>query len=155
MTTLERLTAAPREPAFPVTWDDPADELSFWTHNPQFYPDPVTPMTWSVLAAIFSGWDRAMAGYGLPFRAIIRRINTYLYGLAGSSVPATEPAAEEPDAEEKVQAAITRLRELWRDDLLPEIRAHLAYWETFDLRAPRCRPSWRTWTRQWPGESAW
>jgi pyruvate,water dikinase len=116
-----------------VTWDDPADALLYWTHDPLFYPDPVTPMTWSVLAAISPGWNRAMAGYGLPFRLHMRRINTYLYGLSDSSGPPAELAEEDGRGEERLQAAITRLGELWDDDLLPEIRGHLSYWETFDL----------------------
>jgi pyruvate,water dikinase len=133
MTMTEQQSAPAGGPAFPVTWDDPADAQLYWTHNSLFYPDPVTPMTWSVLAATLPGWNRAVAGYGLPARLHMRRINTYLYGLSGSSAPLAEAAEEDGHGEERLQAAITRLGELWDDDLLPEIRGHLTYWEIFDL----------------------
>jgi pyruvate,water dikinase len=133
MTVLENDSTPAGGPPFPVTWDDPADALLYWTHDAQFYPDPVTPMTWSVLAAIAPGWDRAVAGYGLPYRFIVRRINTYIYGLPGSASPSAAPGEEASRGADTLHTAISRLEELWRDDLLPEIKEHLAYWETFDL----------------------
>jgi pyruvate,water dikinase len=33
----------------------------------------------------------------------------------------------------KFRAVFARIGEIWRDELLPEVQQHIAYWETFDL----------------------
>jgi pyruvate,water dikinase len=91
-------------------------------------------MTWSVMEAVWPGWNRAVAAYGMPIGGSTRRVNTYLYHLLAPPAPHTEPAIGDGHGEERLDAAITRLGELWNEELLPEIKEHLAYWETFDLR---------------------
>ena len=65
-------------------------------------------------------------------RALTRRINTYLY-LA--LVPADWPTDQHPKGEDRLEAAIRRLGELWDDEYLPEIQRHLQHWEALD---PAC-----------------
>ena len=118
---------------FPVTWDDPSDAGYTWNFERMHAPEPMTPADAVAFRCAFDhGASAAACAYGLPFRAMTRRINTYLY-LA--LVPTTQPDVPDP-----LETAIGRLDELWDGEYLPEIRRHLREWETVapaDLALPQ------------------
>jgi hypothetical protein len=37
-------------------------------------------------------------------------------------------------AQENVRPVLARLGEIWETEMLPEVKEHLAYWDSFDLR---------------------
>jgi pyruvate,water dikinase len=121
---------------FLVTWDDPALERVSWTRDEAAAPEPLTPMSGALLTcAIEGGFNASWAAYEVPVQTWYRRINTYVY--FGESVPVSV-APEQLDAQyqraqHKLSAAVARLGDLWETDLLPEIKEHLTFWETFDL----------------------
>jgi rifampicin phosphotransferase len=114
-------------PLFPVTWDDPADAGYFWMFERMHAPEP---MTLADLAAFECAFDHGVSFaaevYGVPMRALTRRINSYLY-LA--LVPTKVPEAQRKRGEQRLNVAMGRLSELWEGEYLPEIKRHLDHWE--------------------------
>ncbi|MBI4497727.1 MAG: hypothetical protein HY689_07515 [Chloroflexi bacterium] len=120
----------PAPPNFPVTWERPDDERLFWTHFRMHYPRPVTPMTYAF--SFHHAFNLAAAHYELPIRVDARRINTYYYWSVFPGVPLDEIASYGRRAEAKLGAAVGRLRDLWETEWLPQVRQHLAFWDSFD-----------------------
>jgi phosphohistidine swiveling domain-containing protein len=117
-------------PSFPIKWADPADADHFWMFERMHAPEPMTQADAVAFECAFDhGVTAAAHAYGVPMRALTRRINTYLY-LA--LVPTTVPSAQRPTSEERLRAAMGRLDELWDGEYLPEIKRHLQYWEALD-----------------------
>jgi pyruvate,water dikinase len=131
-------TPAPELPVpdFPVTWDDPADARLAWTFDKVHWPDPMPPLVFAVAGeALARGLTRASQAQERPIQAIrVRHINTYRY----QAIVPVEAAPEDlamygVRAAGQLRADMARLGELWSDEWMPEIQAHLAYWESFDL----------------------
>ncbi len=121
---------------FPVTWENPEDARLLWTLDRLHTPEPNMPMTTSARARYMAGRVRAFQHYGRPVAAEPRRrINTYHYSaVVAPDLSAEELAARAEAGLRRAEAAALRLDELWHNEFLPEIKAHLAYWDSFDLR---------------------
>ena len=129
-------TIAP--PAAPTAFAlDCADEALFWQHDAMHFPDPLAPMESAMLErTLGQGFGYGARAYDAPIAAVeIRTINGYQYQ---SMVPITgtpdEMAAQGALAEAAIRSVLGRLESLWSDEILPEIRAHLVFWDTFDLQ---------------------
>jgi phosphohistidine swiveling domain-containing protein len=117
-------------PSFPVNWEDPADGRYSWMFDRLHAPEPMTLADGEAFQCAFDhGVTAAARAYGVPLRALTRRINTYLY-LA--LVPTSVPAAQRKSGEERLSVAMGRLGELWDDEYLPEIKRYLRFWEALD-----------------------
>jgi phosphohistidine swiveling domain-containing protein len=115
---------------FSVNWDDPADARYAWTLERMHAPEPMTLADALAFKCAFDhGLTAAARAYGVPLRALTRRINTYLY-LA--LVPTNWRATQHRDDADRLSAAIGRLGDLWDDEYLPEIKRHLQHWEALD-----------------------
>ena len=115
---------------FPVNWEDPADARYAWALERMHAPEPMTLADALAFKCAFDhGVTAAARAYGVPLRALTRRINTYLY-LA--LVPTNWRAAQHPNGTARLGAAIGRLGDLWDDEYLPEIKRHLQHWEALD-----------------------
>lgn len=127
----------PTPPNFPVTWEQPGDARLFWTLDLMHCPAPLTPLTHALIRYMYQdAISTAAAELELPIRALNRQINTYMYSAIFPVMPPDGPdgmAAQGKRAEERLGAAMARLDDLWRDEWLPEIEEHLAFWEGFDL----------------------
>jgi phosphohistidine swiveling domain-containing protein len=123
---------------FPVTWDDPSQAGYTWTFERMHAPEPMTLGDAVAFHCAFDhGATAAARAYGVPFRALTRRVNTYLY-LA--LVPTSWPAVHPPAGADPLEMAIGRLDKLWDDEYLPEIKHHLRCWEAInptDLTLPQ------------------
>jgi phosphohistidine swiveling domain-containing protein len=87
-------------------------------------------------AMVWAGMERARQQYGQPpAGTTVRRINTFYY-LSQDAPPLgdDERAAMARESDARLEAAIGRYRELWEGEWLPELKAHHAWWEGFDLR---------------------
>lgn len=121
---------------FPVIWEHPEDAHLLWTLDRVHWPDPVPLLVFAIAGeALARGLTRAAEAYALPISEIrVKRINTYRYQ---ASVPIEGPHEEAATRSErslqKLRAAMAQLRETWLDAWLPEVKAHLTYWEQFDL----------------------
>jgi phosphohistidine swiveling domain-containing protein len=112
---------------FVVEWKDPADAERSWRLDRLHFPDPIAPLDfWLFRDVVRRGIMSAARLYGTVQDYRTRRINTYLYV---SAIPAPAPEGAEVDLDE----ATLRVRELWEDEILPQVRDHLAWWASFDL----------------------
>lgn len=144
---------------FPVEWEDPADARMHWTFDPMHFPDPVLPLAFDFEWRIFTdGFNPATEAYQLPLRMHARRVNTYAYEtfvpvgrppapvlkamlalgrVAPGVVNALQSKAAGAVAQkymDRLNPVMARLGDYWSQELLPEIKQHLATWERFDLR---------------------
>jgi pyruvate,water dikinase len=144
-------------PNFQVVWDDPRDAKLTWMAIPQF-KTPIFPLINAVVAAFMVGGNAGMEQAGLPFEVRIERINTYPYmGMVPKAAPPemamkamgllnrTAPgvfkmmmgkvgAGMSKQQEAALNPIIEKFESYWYDELLPEIKQHIAYFESSDLR---------------------
>jgi len=147
----------PMPPDFQVRWDDPRDAKLTWMSIPQF-KTPIFPLINAVVAAFMVGGNAGMEQAGLPFEIRIERINTYPYmgmvpkatppelamkamGLLNRAAPGVFKmmmgkvgAGMSKQQEAALNPIIERFESYWYDELLPEIKQHIAYFESSDLR---------------------
>lgn len=144
----------PTPPDFPVVWDDPSDARQAWTFDPVHFSEPIAPLPHAVVAAFLVGGNAGFERAGLPVQLRVHRLNTYLY-------IAISPKSAPPEAVTKAMSLlnraapgvykglmgkvtagfgkplnpiIERFESYWLDDLLPEIKQNIAYFESSDLR---------------------
>lgn len=150
----------PTAPDFPVAWESPDDARLYWERQLTHYPDPMTPLEFELGVKAFTihGLNHAAEAYDFPIRFDGRRINGYVYqtiipvgappevvikvmnqlsrlapGMV-SSIQNKAAGAQTRKYLEKIDPVIARIGDYWNKELLPEIREHLSYWESFDLR---------------------
>ena len=147
----------PNPPDFSVVWDDPRDAKLTWMSIPQ-YKTPISPLIHAVVGAFLVGGNAGMEQAGLPFEVRIERINTYAYmgmvpkdappeavmkamGLLNRAAPGVFKmmmskvgAGMSKQQEAALNPIIERFESYWLEELLPEIKQHIAYFESCDLR---------------------
>jgi rifampicin phosphotransferase len=147
----------PTPPDFSVVWDNPRDAKLTWMSSPQF-KTPISPMIHAVIGAFLVGGNAGMEHAGLPFEVRIERINTYAYmGMVPKEAPpemamkamsllnraapgvfkmmmSKVGAGMSKQQEAALNPIIERFESYWYDELLPEIKQHITYFESSDLR---------------------
>ena len=147
----------PMPPNFQVKWADPRDSKLTWMSGPQF-KTPISPLIYAVISAFLVGGNAGFEGAGLPFQIRVERINTYAYmgmvpkaappdvvmkgmGLLNRAAPGVFKmmmgkvgAGMSKQQEAALNPIIERFDAYWNDELLPEIKQHIAYFESSDLR---------------------
>ena len=147
----------PTPPDFPVVWDDPRDAKLTWMSIPQ-YKTPISPLIHAVVGAFLVGGNAGLEQAGLPFEVRMERINTYPYmgmvpkaappeavmkamGLLNRAAPGVFKmmmgkvgAGMSKQQEAALNPIIERFESYWLEELLPEIKQHIAYFESCDLR---------------------
>ena len=122
---------------FPVTWPQPKDAELFWAQDRLHYPDPVTPLEFSMIEeAVDAGITAAARAYGVPLTVLDRHINSYLYvAIVSDELDEAGAAAMAQESEEKLRTAMAQMESQWHASWLPEIESHLAFWQVFDPSA--------------------
>src|SRR5512143_3187568 len=147
----------PLPPDFQVRWADPQDSKLTWMSPPQF-KTPIPPLIYAVIGAFLVGGNAGFAAAGLPFQLRAERINTYPYmgmvpkaappdvvmkgmGLLNRAAPGVFKmtvgkmvAGMSKQQEAALNPIIERFDAYWNDELLPEMKQHIAYFESCDLR---------------------
>lgn len=147
----------PTPPDFPVVWDDPRDAKLTWMSPPQF-KTPISPLIYAVISAFLVGGNAGFEGAGLPFQIRVERINTYPYmgmvpktappdvvmkgmGLLNRAAPGVFKmmmgkvgAGMSKQQEAALNPIVERFDAYWNDELLPEMKQHIAYFESCELR---------------------
>jgi pyruvate,water dikinase len=119
---------------------------------------PIPPLTHAVLAAFLVGNNPGFERAGLPFCVRVARLNTYQYfgmvptaappqavmkalGLLNRAAPGVfkmlmskMTAGMSKQQEAALNPIVERFDADWHDELLPEIKQHIAYFESCDLR---------------------
>lgn len=128
---------ATREQLPDPTWLEPGDAERHWKRDLAHFPGQITELDGELLRTFISGgFTAAMEAHGFPFRFLVRRLWTYYYDH-DALVPMSDEERETMRA--RMGPARERIRtsigERWRDDWLPEIHAHLAFWDAVDPAA--------------------
>ena len=147
----------PDLPDFSVVWDDPRDAKLTWMTIPQ-YKTPISPLIHAVIGAFMVGGNAGMEQAGLPFEVRVVRINTYAYmGMVPKDAPpeavmkamgfinraapgvfkmmmSKVGAGMSKQQEAALNPLVERFESYWLEELLPEIKQHIAYFESSDLR---------------------
>lgn len=123
----------PTSPEFPVVWERLEDESLFWNQDRMHFPEPSPPMQQAFIECFNEGITRAAAFYGLPITLRYVRMNTYYFN---TTVPTVAPEYFEEAGQKaaaKIGQSLGRLGTWWDEELLPEVKDHLRWWEEFDL----------------------
>src|SRR6266545_5260308 len=147
----------PTPPDFSVLWDDPRDAKLTWMTIPQYKP-PISPLIHAVVRGFLVGGNTGFKQAGLPFEVRVLRINTYAYlgmvpkdappeammkamGLLNRAAPGVFKmmmskmgAGMSKQQETALNPLVERLESYWLEEILPEIKQHIAYFESCDLR---------------------
>src|SRR5512138_2386177 len=148
----------PTPPEFTVVWDDTRDAKLTWMSSPQF-KTPISPLIYAVISAFLVGGNAGFEGAGLPFQVRVERINTYPYmgmvpkaappdvvmkgmGLLNRAAPGVFKmmmskvgAGMSKQQESALNPIVERFESYWLDELVPEIKQHIAYFESCDLHS--------------------
>jgi rifampicin phosphotransferase len=144
---------------FPVSWENPDDAKLTWKMESHANGNmPMAPLVYSLLAACVRGFSSVNAQLGLPFHLRTAHINSYYYV---AYVPTAAPpegvmkaigavnrlapglvklligrlaAGMTKQQLDRLNPILARFDVYWQDELLPEIKQHLAYFESCDLR---------------------
>jgi phosphohistidine swiveling domain-containing protein len=146
----------PTLPDFSVVWDDPRDAKVTWMLNPK-YNGPMPLLTHAFVAAFMLGGVAGFELAGLPMSMRMARFNTYQYfGIVPKAAPPvavmkamgllnrTAPgvfkmmmgrmgAGMSKQQLAALNPIIERFEPYWYDEVLPEIKQHIAYFESCDL----------------------
>ncbi len=138
-------------PAFEL---DPSDEHLFWQQDKMHFPEPLAPMEAAMIErSLGEGFGYGARCYNAPIERVeMRTIEGYQYqAMVMKTGTPEEMAAAGALAEQSVRATLGRLDELWTEQILPEVREHLGFWDSFDLagatRAALADHLAETWTR--------
>ena len=147
----------PNPPDFSVVWDDPRDAKLTWMAIPQ-YKTPISPLIHALVESFLVGGNAGMEHAGLPFEVRVARINTYAYmgmvpkdappdvvmkgmGMLNRAAPGVFKmmmgkvgAGMSKQQEAALNPIIERFEPYWYDEILPQIKQHIAYFESCDLR---------------------
>ena len=120
--------------AFPVQWDNPDDARVFWSWERMHFPHPVGWLAESVhIRSLSGGFGSAGEKYSLPVRILYRVFNRYVYtGIAPRSHDPAVMAELSKRAEEQVKAAVMNLPRAWNEEYLPELKADIETYRSFD-----------------------
>ena len=118
---------------FPVTWSDPDDERKFWTQDRSHAPNPLTPLDSDLWVLVYGQIDPAGALYEMPVSIVSKIFNAYMYVSVSPVGPPEQMGEALERCEKQYDIEMGRFDSLWKDEWLPEIQSHLAWWAAFDL----------------------
>jgi len=121
---------------FPVVWKRPEDAELYWTQDRTHFSDCLPPLEADFWRQAWKGRGDLMEKKKGTQRPRMERINGYLYM---AHEPLGDLSAEEIEARKKGQDRKAdeqrdTMEKLWEEEWMPEIRAHMAFGDAFDLQ---------------------
>jgi len=120
-------TLLPVPADFPLAWEQPGDERFFWLQDRLHQPDPVTPLTATIVAPGFSvGSSRAVAKLSMPIVGLRNSVlNGYVYlcPVPFMGTPAEMDARFQKMQRLTMELGATVLQD-WRETFEPRVIAH-------------------------------
>jgi phosphohistidine swiveling domain-containing protein len=137
---------------FPVEWDGEREATLFFRQARDHFPRPIAPLDFSYFKqALEYGVEHASDRYHGPIVGWhLRRFNTYFYQ---AMVPHSPEEADRRTQRllEMGDELLSRASPRWHQEILPEVEAHIAWWDAFDLEhcsdAELVRHLEETWAR--------
>lgn len=122
---------------FPVTWAKPSDAELTWRRDTHHRPDPIPPLEADIFFQGRVGASRTaeLLGSEPIYESASYCINGYLYGSRRLVAAQHDKEAIQQRSETSAEKAIEEMAQRWQQEWLPEIEAHLAFWDDFDLDA--------------------
>jgi rifampicin phosphotransferase len=121
---------------FPVVWANPQDAALLWTRDLTHFADCLPPLEADYWRLAWNGIGEIAAKGNGTQRPRMESINGYLYmaqePLEGLSAEETE--TRKKAQEQETEAQLTAMATLWEEQWMPQIRAHMAFWDEFDLQ---------------------
>ena len=102
---------------FHVEWQDPEDGRRTWFWDSEHFAYPLTPLSIDIAEI----WFRKMAE-ALDLKAGERR-RIYPHGFGYTALPSGPPDAAQIEHKERTAEKSLKIRQLWREEYLPPIRA--------------------------------
>ena len=125
----------PTPATFPVSWERPDDARLLWVWDQIHTPGPITPLDEELQRRVSEGLNASFERFSIPLRMRSRCFNTYFYSaIVPTQSPPEEREAQSKRSEAALNEVMLRLLEIWRHEVLPEVKSHLGFWEGFDLR---------------------
>ena len=117
---------------FPVAWENPGDELLYWSVDRMHFAEPMSPMSEFFREAFNTGFRRASVASDVPVAAPYGRFNNFFYYSVEPQFAPEEMEAVSKRGAVKLEQNMARLWEWWTDELLPEVQGHLVFWDSVD-----------------------
>jgi pyruvate,water dikinase len=121
-------------PPFPVEWSDPADAEKSWFRDAMHFPEPLTPLTVSLLTGTFNeGVRRACDELSMPMGGLVYgSFNGYAYNWT-RPVPEAELPARVERNRQVMPERMDTVRRRWDETYLPRVLELTAEIDSLDL----------------------
>ena len=123
---------------FKITWENPEDEKLFWYRPTVHHYMQTKPLDFDMNVKIIreTSGENYHKTFDSPMKGMCRHFNTYCYSgmTIRPDVPFEEISEYNKRFSEQVYCAIETCADDWQTKWLPEIKEHLAYWESFNLK---------------------
>ena len=130
--------AAPDDPlgGLPAPWSEPEDAEHHWERDQMHFPGQMTMLDHELTHLVYEvGLTHGARTYGFPATFHARRFWTRFYASQRKlALPEAERAAWSARGEAAYAEADAGLENVWTWRWRPEVEAHLAFWDGFDLR---------------------
>jgi len=122
----------PVPPDFPIDWGPNEDQL-FWEMDRVHFMGPIPVLVQDFMEFVNEGFGQAAADFEMPIRWKKKYIHNFDYTAVVPAVPMEDMEAQTMRALEKFGKGIYSLQQDWSQTYLPEVKAMLEFWESFDL----------------------
>jgi rifampicin phosphotransferase len=116
------MTVESASPKFTVEWRDPEDERMTWFRDEMHFPEPLTPLTVTLLFDTFNvGNPLACDELAMPMAALLTSaFNSYAYNVT-RPVPEAEMPGRIERNKQVMPERMENLRRLWDEQYLPRV----------------------------------
>lgn len=122
---------------FPVEWESEEEARRTWDRDTHHRPDPIKPLEADFWERSGLGWQDTLTILGLEpvYQMCDRCFNGYLYSSRRTLLDDGAKGNAKKNNDASQEKAMAEMGRRWEEEWLPEILAHLSFWDEFDLEA--------------------